>query len=243
MYGIDKPPRGSPTIFQILALAAATILVLGLRRPDQFRHPYLWVEDATVLQAYVERGLASIFEPVMGYYILPSKILDLAAFKLSILHAPAIALVLTALFTVAVVIAIAFSPTHLRWPCACAMTPLLVPTDPEIFAVGLYAFWWSGLLLVVALLWDSKRDRQWLRATYLVLGGLSTPIIVPVSGLLVVRAALDRQKCEFVASVIALIAAAVQLLSLGMDVTHKVSMQSEYSTFGISLLAFTKFMS
>ena len=60
--------------------------------------------------------------------------------------APEIALVLTVAFTCAVVVAVALSPTHLRWPYLCAIAVLTIPVDPEVYAVSLLAFWWAGLL-------------------------------------------------------------------------------------------------
>jgi hypothetical protein len=63
------------------------VVILGLRRPDQFRHPYFWLEDEAILGAYVQRGFASILGPIAGYYILARKLLDISALKLSILHA------------------------------------------------------------------------------------------------------------------------------------------------------------
>jgi hypothetical protein len=36
--------------------------VLFARRPDQFLHPYIWVEDGDpILKAYAERGFASFW--------------------------------------------------------------------------------------------------------------------------------------------------------------------------------------
>jgi hypothetical protein len=54
-------------------LVGATVVVLFLRRPDQFLSPYIWVEDGTiVLPAFAARGWWSILEPVNGYLICVS---------------------------------------------------------------------------------------------------------------------------------------------------------------------------
>lgn len=199
---------------QVLLLALATLVILFARRPDQFFHPYIWAEDGPfILRPYAERGFASIIEPVQGYHILISKIIALTAFKASILWTPEIALWLTVAFTAAVVIAIALSPTHLPWRFACALAPLLVPSDPEVFAVSMLTFWWAGLLLILALLWDADRHKTWLRALYIVLGGLSSPIIVPVCALLGLRAVVERRTSEYTAAGIAAAVAAVQLIT------------------------------
>jgi hypothetical protein len=205
------PTAPSRWFGQALALIALTIAVLAARRPDQFLHPYVWVEDGTViLKAYAERGLASVVEPVSGYLILATKLISLSAFKLSIRWAPEIALVLTVAYTCAIIAAVAFSPTHLRWPFACAVAVLTLPVDPEVFAVSLLAFWWAGLLLILALLWDTDRGAPWLRACYVVLGGLSSPLAVPLAGLFVLRALIERRRGELVIAALALAVAAAQ---------------------------------
>ena len=199
---------------QALLLALATLAILFARRPDQFLYPYLWVEDGTyILKAYAERRFASVIEPVQGYHILTSKIIALTAFKASILWTPEIALWLTVALTAAVVIAIALSPTHLPWRFACAVAVLLVPSNPEVFAVSEMSFWWAGLLLILALLWDPDRGKAWLRWLYIVLGGLSAPIIVPVCGLLGLRAVVERRWSEYAATAWLAIVAAVQLIT------------------------------
>jgi len=191
-----------------------TIAALFLRRPDQFFHPYIWVEDAEILPAYAERGLASIVEPVVGYHILASKIIALTACKTSIIWAPEIALALVVTFTCAVVAAIAFSSTHLSSPFLCALAVLAIPSDPEVFAISEYAFWWAGLLLLLALLWDVDRGAGWLPLLYVVVGGLSSPLVIPFAALFAVRAFLERRRSEYVVATTTLGIACVQALTV-----------------------------
>jgi hypothetical protein len=147
---------------QALALIALTLAVLVTRRPDQFLHPYVWVEDGTViLKAYAERGLVSVLEPVSGYLIVATKLISLSAYKLSIQWAPEIALALTVAYTCAIIAAVAFSPTHLR-------------------------------------------------AFYVVLGGLSSPVAVTLSALFVLRALVERRRSEFVIAALAVAIAVIQ---------------------------------
>jgi hypothetical protein len=194
-------------------LAVVTLAILFARRPDQYLHPYIWVEEGVyTLRAFVERGWEAVFEPLAGYLVVSSKLIDLAAFQLSIRWAPELAVALVTLFTCLVVAAIAFSPTHLRWPFACAIATLLVPSDPEVFAVGTYSYWWAGLLLPLALLWVG--ERQWLRWLYLIVGGLSSPIIGIVAGLLALRFAFERNRREAVAFIIAATVALAQALAM-----------------------------
>jgi len=196
---------------QAVALIALTIAVLFARRPDQFLHPYIWVEDGDpILKDYAARGLASFWDPVSGYLILATKLITLSSFKLSIEYAPEIALALTVAFTCAVVVAVALSPTHLRWPYLCAIAVLTSPVTPEVYGVSLLAFWWAGLLVVLALVWDADHGAPWLRAGYLVLGGLSTPVMVPLAALFVLRALLERRRSEFIAAGLAVAVATIQ---------------------------------
>jgi hypothetical protein len=197
-------------------LVGLTFVVLFLRRPDQFLHPYIWDEDGTIiLKAYLAHGLSSITEPVGGFYVLATKLLTLTSFKLSFVWAPYLAVYLTTAFTCMVIAAIAFSPTHLAAPFLCAVAVLLVPTDAEVFAVSEYGFWWAGLLLIVALLWDTAPARhQWLRLIYIIIGGLSSPIVAITAGLLTIRAALERRASEYWAAGLAVACAALQSWSV-----------------------------
>jgi hypothetical protein len=175
----------------------------------------VWVEEGKyTLVRYLDQGAWNIVEPLAGYLLIASKIIAIAAFKLSILWTPEIEIALTTALTCAVVCAVAFSPTHLRWPFACAIVPILVPTDPEVFAVSSYAFWWAGLLLPLALLWDARRGREWLRWTYIIFGGLSSPIVVPTAALLWLRAICDREQSSFFAAVLASVMGALQIVAI-----------------------------
>ena len=198
-----------------LALTAIAVIVLFARRPDQFLHPYIWVEEGNfVLRQYLEDGLWVLAKPLAGYSQLASKIIAYLSFKSSILWAPEIALVLIVAFTCAVVIAVALSPTRLRWPFLCAISVLLIPTDAEAFAVSAYAFWWAGILLLLAVLWDADRGHQWLRWLYLLLGGLSSPIIGAVTVLIALRALVERRRSEYFALAVAAIAAIAQVFAM-----------------------------
>jgi hypothetical protein len=194
-----------------LSLVIATIAVLFWRRPDQFLLPMVWAEESTIVGEYAARGWASIAEPIQGYHILATRLITTAALQLSFAQAPHFAVWITAAFTCLVMLAVAFSPTHLRLRPLCALAVLLVPTDSEVFAVSLYAFWWAGILLLLALLWD--RGLPWLRAGYIVLGGLSSPLIGPVAILLAGRAALERTRTSAVMAVLAVVLAAVQTIT------------------------------
>jgi hypothetical protein len=207
------PPVRSTTNAALLVLT--TVVVLFARRPDQFLHPYIWVEDGLyILKEFTDVGFWTLTKPLAGYFLLVTKLISVAAYRLSILWAPEIELVLVVAFTCGVIAAIAMSPTHLRWPWLCALATLLIPSDAETFAVSAYAFWWSGPLLLLALLWDPSRGGRWLRWLYVVVGGLSSPIIGPITVLLWLRAGFERRGGEVVTAVLAALVAATQVLGM-----------------------------
>ena len=196
----------------------ATIAVLLWRRPDQFALPFMWAEEGVILGEYAARGWASIVEPVVGYHILATRLVVTLALQLSFAQAPSFAVWLMAAFTCLVMLAVAFSPTHLRLRPLCALAVLLVPTDAEVFAVALYAIWWAGILLVLALLWD--RGLPWLRAGYIVLGGLSSPLIAPVAILLAGRAVLERTRTAAAIAGLAVVLAGLQTVTAYFNITN-----------------------
>jgi len=203
--------RGRLAAASLLTIASAAIVFA--RRPDQFLHPYIWVEEGVyTLRFYAESCWGTLFEPLAGYLLTVSKLIDLTAFQLSILWAPEIAAGLAIAFTCAAVVATALSPTHLRWRYACALAAVLAPSTPEVFGTGAYAFWWAGLLLLLALLW--REERQWLRWVYLLVGGLSSPLIGVIMPLFVLRLLVERDRRELMATLVAGAATLAQLVGM-----------------------------
>ena len=197
------------TPLKMAVVILLTVFVLFLRRPGQFSHPYLWVEDgAETLKSFADHGPYILIEPLNGYEVLATKILSYIAFRSSILWAPEIEVVLAILATCAVLLAIAFSPTHLRYRSLCAVMPLLVPTSAEVFTTSAYVFWWVGILLLLVLLW--REEMQGLRFLFVVLGGFSSPLILPVAPALLVRAVWERSRREVMIAGTAILIAAVQ---------------------------------
>jgi hypothetical protein len=200
---------------QIAGWVLLTALITWLRRPDEFSSPYVWNETGVVtLQHFASDGWLALFTPVNGYYVTIEKLIAVPSFALSIHWAPELMLAATVLFTAAVIATIALAPTHLRWKPLCALCCLLVPTNPEVFGVALYSIWWAGLLLALPLVWNAAHSSPWPRLGLIVLGGLSSPLIVPFSALLTVRAVLERQRTEWIVAAVALGIAALQLESI-----------------------------
>ena len=198
---------------RLAAFVGLALVILFARRPDQFLHPYIWVEDGVyTLPGYIERGWLELFQPLAGYLVVISKLMNVAALQLAPLYAPPVLAAFAIAFIVTVALAVALSPTHLRMPILCSFAILLVPTDPEVFAIAEYAFWWAGLLLPLALVW--REERQWQRWLYLVVGGLSSPLIVPIAALLALRLVLERSRREALATALAAAVAGVQILAM-----------------------------
>jgi hypothetical protein len=191
------------------------VAILFARRPDQFVQPYVWIEDGfQTLRAFLEGGARILYQPSNGYLITASKLISYIAFVTSIRWAPEIEAVLAVVCTCAVTAAIAFAPTNLRWPFLCALAALFVPTGAELFAVSAYSCWWTGLLLLLALLWNADRGLLTLRVAFILIGGLSCPLIISLSPLFAVRAALVRRRDEYVAMGFVALAAAAQVYAL-----------------------------
>jgi len=217
-------------------LTIFTVAILFARRPDQFLHPYIWVEDGQyILREYLEQGAGTLLNPLAGYYMLATKLISYIAFKVSIIGAPTIELVLITALTIGVTVAIATAPTHLRWPYACAIATLLIPTDAENFAVSLYAFWWAGILLFLALLWNPDRGMGWLRAVFILFGGLSSALAISLCPLFILRAVIERRRSEYIAAALCALTAIVQLY--GLHIQHIVLAGGMFSLERVPLIA------
>ncbi|MDE1963002.1 MAG: hypothetical protein KGI42_03720 [Xanthomonadaceae bacterium] len=189
-------PKLKETIY-FLACFASTAAILAWRRPDQFSYPYIWVEEGTVtLVDYIKHGWISMFYPVAGYLVLPAKLIFLTSASISFNHLPRIEYWLTILFTAGVAFSIARTPTVLKLRPLCALTTLLLPINSEVFAVSEYAFWWGTILAFLVLLWDPKASKgKYTKYIFLTLGGLSSPMIIPISLMMVFRSwVFYRQK-------------------------------------------------
>lgn len=155
--------------------------------------PQVWAEDGTqVLYGFINSGWGAFFQPVNGYLVLMVKLISATALSVSIYHYPLISIILSCLFAVLVGLAVALSPTVLRGKFFCALAIFLVPSDAEVFGLPLYALWWTGILLLLLVLWDEKHTSPIWRTGFLLIGGLSTPIVVMILPLLYYRVFLYR---------------------------------------------------
>lgn len=208
--------RRNRTLVVLAAIVAGTLFAMALRRPDQWAAPYLWIEEGTVmLPDFAANGWRTLFHPVNGYFLLPTKfILSLSA-TLSFRWLPEIEYWLTLAFTAGVLAAIAFSPTELKYRAACALAVLALPLDSEVYAMSSLAFWWGTLLVILPLLWRREGPQYPLvRWGFLVVGGMSSPLIIMLSPLYAARALWLRTRGAWIDLGVAALVALIQANSV-----------------------------
>lgn len=197
------------------SLLVAVIAVNFARRPDQFLHPAVWVEEGSVLfRQYLNRGWASIFTPVNGYILAPSKIVTVLAYHTSFGQYPAASVVWTLVVSSGVALAILKAPTFIKYRWIAAISPFLVPIHPEVLTAASYVFWQTSFLAILSLLWKFEARHSLLRMSYTIIGGLSSPLIVVLAPAFVLRCIVARRKSEVLPAVAAATTAAMQLRAL-----------------------------
>ena len=191
------------------------LILLTARRWEQVVDTQVWAEEGTrFLFGFINNDWKAFFQPVQGYFQTISKIITYIAFKTSFYYYPYIATTLSFLFTASVGLAIAFAPTRLRGKTLCAISVFLVPLNPEVFGTSFLAFWWTSLLLFLVVLWDEKRtDIAW-RVFFVLIGGLSSPVIVLVTPFLIFRAWWYKSRREIFIAATASCAMLIQLFCI-----------------------------
>lgn len=174
----------------LFAILAGALL---LRCWPRLVAPQVWAEDGIlVLHDFIREGWVTLFRPVNGYWQLIDKLISALALRISFYHYPLLSGVLSCLFSVLVGLAVALSPTRLRGRSLCALALFLVPTDAEVFGLPLYAFWWAGILLLLLALWDERAPHPAWRIGFLLVGGLSSPLVLAILPVLYWRALRHR---------------------------------------------------
>jgi hypothetical protein len=223
---------------KLAIIMISTVLITWYRRPDQFTHPYIWVEDGAMnIHAFYQHGWWSIFLPYpsyIGYFAFPTRLIFALAATSSFRWLPEMSFYLTLVFECFVIGAVALCPTKLRYRLLCALSILLIPTDAEVFGVSLYTGWWGSLLCALPLFWREERSlrERWLRLVLVVVGGFSSPIIIaflPAYGL---RFALSRSKQNAFDLVLATIVASAQALSIALHSTGSSSIEMKLFPLG-----------
>lgn len=204
------------TIGRLTGLGAALVATMWYRRPDQFTHPYIWVEDGTRnLPDYIAHGWAFVLEPMVGYISLPIRVLFGIGASVSFRWLPELGFALAMLFTYLVLAAVALSPTALRYRFLCALALLLLPTNPEVYGVSLYTGWCGSVLALLPLLWPAASEGQLrLRALLLTAGGLSTPLLVGLLPLYGARWIVWRRRADWQLLLLGGALSAIQLATM-----------------------------
>lgn len=204
------------TVLKLLSYALIFFLILYARRSGQLLHPQVWDEDGSViLHDLVNDGPASILRPLNGYLVLIPRAITFLALSISISYYPLISTLFAWAFTIAALIAISVSPLALRGGVLLAITAALIPSDPEVFGLPLYTFWWAGLLIVAAAFWRPQAGGTAWRVAFVVGGGLSSPIILLALPLFLGRAAAWRRDvAERIVAVAATVCAMAQIAQL-----------------------------
>jgi hypothetical protein len=201
---------------RVALVACGLFLVLFLRRGDQLLHPQVWNEDGVlIVSQLVNAGPVSLLWPVNGYLVTVPKLIAFVSLAISPLSYPLIGTLLTWAFTVFVGVAIAEAPLVIEGGALLAFTAFLVPSDPEVFGIPLYAFWWAGLLIVAAALWRPAVGGTRLRIAYVAAGALSSPVVLlalPVFAYRVLTRRNDR--AERIVAGVAAACAAIQVAVL-----------------------------
>jgi len=209
--------------FYIPLIFIVFLVLLATRRWMQLISPQIWDEDGTqVLYGLINYGWLSFFKPVSGYLIIVPKIISAISFGISFSHYPIISTILSWLFIALVGLAIALAPTSLRSKFFCAIAVFMVPSDPEVFGLPLYTFWWASILLFLVVLWDETHPSLGWRLGFLLIGGLSSPIIVLILPILYFRAYWYRTlPTERLLAIIATAITAVQIYFFSMGGSGK----------------------
>ena len=173
-----RPPLGSAALegHEVVSAVAVCVAVWVWRRPEQLVRPYVWVEESHILRNFLTDGWTAAVEPIQGYLILPSTALVTLAAEISFVHLPGLMYLCSLAVFVATVLLLVVPES--RWGdrttrSVMALSASLVPTNPEVFGVLLYSFWWTTLWPLIVLGWTQAR---WaVRAPALAIGALSSP--------------------------------------------------------------------
>jgi hypothetical protein len=213
-------------LLKVFLICLLTFIVFFLRRSDQFLDPQVWVEDGIYyLPSFLQFSFRSLFAPVPpvdGYLVLVPKVISgLSLWLVGLFYYPIVSTVFSTLFSGLVMSFIALAPTHLRGKLLLVVMTLLIPTDVECFVLPSYTFWFAGLALYVLPFWSSEdsRGQKMLRISVLWIGGLSSPVIIPITAILSGRALITRKLFDVFFALQSTLIASVQIYTYYQDST------------------------
>jgi len=247
--GADHMPvatdDGKPLIRLIARLLpllciASGLIVLIARRTDQLTDPQVWGEEGTqIIPAFLEHGAKAFLIPVNGYLTTAPKLIAFLALAIGGLeHYPFVSTLLGLLFTASVFFWIGTAPLIVRGVALMPLAVALVPSDPEVLVVPLYTIWFAGLALSSLVLWKPEdRSRVGARVVVSLVCGLSTPVVIPLAVVGVLRALWIRARHETATAAALALAAVAQLWLL-----HAVPQNSSMPHPGEAVLVMARFL-
>jgi hypothetical protein len=161
-----------------LWVPAVLLLLLAIwaaRRPDQFLHPYVWAEEALIIETWQSGGfLEAAFTPIQGQFVLSSSLTSSLILSASFMDYPLLAYLAATCWFIgtALLWLLPGSRLPIELRIALSIAPALAPVGSETFGVLLYSFWWVTLWPVAVLFWDSPK--WYLRMPVLLVAGLSS---------------------------------------------------------------------
>ena len=178
-------------------LAGVFFFFLFARRSAQLLYPQVWDEEHLIIEDIVRSGPLAIAHPLNGYLIVSSKLIGFISLLFPLQAYAFLSTLLVWAFIIGVLLAIALAPTTLMGGPLLAIAVLLVPSNPEVIGIPLYSFWFAALLALVTVFWQPGESHQRLRNAFTVIAGLSSPFIVLVAPVAVVRALRERTRSEY----------------------------------------------
>ncbi len=180
----------------IAILSLIFFILLFLRRGMQLLNPHIWNEDGPFnMASFMLHGWHSLYEPTQGYLILIPKLITNISMSISFIYYPEVSTYLTWLFTIVLALMVTYAPTALKYPVLAALSIFLIPTNAEAFGLPLFTLWFSAILLLLAALWKPG-EKQIMKNTLLVFGGLSSPTIVIIIPVQIYRMIMLSNKKE-----------------------------------------------
>ncbi len=164
-----------------------------------------------MVRDFLDHGWSSFAKPLPLYLVLVPRLIVRAALAISVYNYPIVSTIFAWAFTALVALAIVEAPTHLAAKIWCAIAAFAIPSDPEVFGVVSYTFWWASLCLFLLAVWDAKRPRPIERLVLLVVCGLSSPAIFIVLPALWYRAWKHRLRWENAIAAAGTLVAALQI--------------------------------
>lgn len=198
-------------VMSAAAAGFAAIVILFLRRGTTLTKAEVWDEDGLeLIPEFLTRGWGSLLHAYQGYLNTVPRILTGINVTLAPQDYPVASTVLGWLVTAAVMAFVAWAPVRLRGGLMLALVCLLLPTKPECLGTPLYASWWTTIPLLLLPFWENAPTYIGLRAAVLALGGLSSPVVIITTPLMILRALRERTRIDVALAVLSSACASIQ---------------------------------